>query len=217
MLGRIAIAAMGGCFSQNPDTGAAEATYFPAESVLLTGNIRYGNEFSRPAGATDFFLGFTQTRFWTKQQRVQHGNIGLVSWAVLGTQGTKSGERCWCCLFSRSIGVTYYSNEFFKLLSEKVDPTFIFTYSKQAGSNTSVAESDAVYFDMETTEKTSALANIAFDFLIGSPYAEGQTRFWGDCCQNEPYGVSWQRLPMQSAETGAAALFEIEGKQLFEY
>lgn len=221
MLGHIAITAMGGCFSQNPDTGAAEATYFPAESVVLSGNCQF--KLSRPANTTDFNRGFTQTAFWTKVQRF--GEIRPSSWPnffTLGTDRYVSGgaPRCWtmcCCAPNAGGHVSLYENETEKILSLTVNPTKIWTCTKEAGSNVSKMTDGLITGTATTVKVEDALKNRDFHFMSGPTERTSEIRFFGDYMSNKPYNLHFRRLPMQCAENNAVALYEVDSQQFIEY
>lgn len=214
MLGHIAIAAMGGCFSQNPDTGAAEATYFPAESITLQSAAKMSVR--READTTDFTSGFTQTRFWTKTQFI---NINPSIWpkfAMLGVDTPDSYKpRAWVGFMINSYGqVMHIANESYAYVSQVINPTKIWTCSKEAGTDTSLM-TDGVTTSWRTTKDNPASrASYSFVFYFGT---EGVSRFWGTTMQNEAYGIHARWQPMLCAETSAVAIFDADRKQLTEY
>lgn len=220
MLGHIAIAAMGGCFSQNPDTGAAEATYFPAESVVIQGVFQH--KVSRPAGTTDFTQGFTNTRFWTKQQALSSG--GLASYPpfiALGTVATGYGARTWCqCGMGPNSGkdaVLHIVNERILALSTAGIPTNEWICTKNTGSDESRMTDGNIDSRRTSSQYSASLEGADFVFLTGPQRMECITRFWGDLMSNEYYGIHFRRIPMQCVENESVALYEADGKQLVEY
>lgn len=220
MLGHIAIAAMGGCFSQNPDTGAAEATYFPAESVVIQGAFQY--KVSRPSGTTDFTQGFTNTRFWTRQQAlVTEGVASYPPFVYLGTGATGYGTRTWCacCLGPNPTPgvVLHITNERIFTVSAKVAPTDKWICTKSAGSDESFMTDGSIVSRRTTTKYSASLEGAAFDFATGAQRSGCITRFWGDLMNNDYYGIHFRRIPMQCVENESIALYEADGKQLVEY
>lgn len=221
MLGHIAIAAMGGCFSQNPDTGAAEATYFPAESISCATNIAKSVP-SRAAGTTEFEKGFTQTRFWLRQSVPT--NTGDYNYYTLGIIGTSQYGSVRCCAF---IAYAYtelqyfanYAGDSFRT-SSTGDP---FTFYKNDGTNTHhLTNYPAVHSPLTTKSLTSvkntdALANAPFNFRLGWGDSRFSVAFYGDFMRNDAYNIRWRRLPMLCAETRSAAIFDADGKELVEY
>lgn len=217
MLGHIAIAAMGGCFSQNPDTGAAEATYFPAEYVEFSGaNIRMLVQ--RSANTTDFALGFTATRFWVRGQTLAKAASGYPSLGILGTNiFSASYERCWATLMFDFRGyATHASGEGGTVLDTSQTPSQIWTFQKAAGTNASEANSSSKNSILETVY-TAALRSSPFVFSLGFDTKMPAFRYWGDFIRNEFYGVHWRRLPMRGVENGGVALYEADSKQFIEY
>lgn len=215
MLGRIAIAAMGGCFSQNPDTGAAETTYFPAECVQITGNIQ--KTIARDAGTTDFVLGFTQTRVWTKQVFVVAAFASYPTFASLGTQSVSSGARTWFfCGLHADGRVLHIVQERYSYPSTKSNPTDVWVVSKEKGSDFSEMTDGIHYSSRETIEQPS-LSSRPFLWVVGPSPAKSVTIFYGDLISNDGYGVHWRRIPMKDVEHGSVALFDVDGKQLVEY
>lgn len=219
MLGHIAIATMGGCFSQNPDTGAAEATYFPAESVLIQGNFRHQK--SREPGTTDFRLGFTQTYFWAKLQSINCLAYNWPALVALGTAGLAGGVRtmafCGIGINNGRPSVAIMTNDTYEHLSSVVNPTEIWICKKESGADTTTMTNGTITSTRVTVPHVKSLTEIAFAFIVGPANSTDITRFWGDRMSNEPYDIHWHRLPMQCTETPCIALYEVVGKELVEY
>lgn len=220
MLGHTAIAALGGCYSQNPDTGACEATYFPAEYIDISNG--YMKRTARDAGTTTFEQGFTQTRFWTKQQRFSGTVLSYPAFILLGTLYSGSGPRTWvqCGVGPGSNpGVQHIVGESVLTISPQWNPTLVWTCSKDSGSNTSVMTDGSITSRRTTTEYPVSMTSSAFYFQSGTPSPATATlvRFWGDLMSNEPYGIRFRRLPMRSAENEFSALYDADAQQLVEY
>lgn len=218
MLGHIAIAAMGGCFSQNPDTGAAEATYFPAEYVELHGSdMRKIVE--RPANTTDFAHGFTDSRFWVRGQSLETRTAGYPMLGLLGT-GVFSPDydRSWAALmWSPNNIVEYATSGQSEAVDSKQNPSQIWTFKKDAGANVSTAYSSTKNSTRETIYTAAALRSSTFSFALGFDSRVPSYRYWGDIIRNEFYDVHWRRIPMRSVENGGMALYEADAKQFIEY
>lgn len=215
MLGHIAIAAMGGCFSQDPDTGAAEATYFPAESVIINADISKSS--SREAGTTDFLHGFTETEIWTKAQALSYTMTGFPSFARLGTVSSSVSPRAWFMTAVTIAGVVHYANEVSTNVSKRLNPTLVFTTQKQAGENVSWLLADGIAHSATTNDNEEARAVAEWFFQTGTDNRITSVRFWGDYLHSDYYGVRWRRLPMQCVERNSVALYEADNKQLVEY
>lgn len=217
MLGHISITALGGCYSQDPDTGKADATYFPAESVILGDNIRLTT--TRDAGTTKFEEGFTQTRFWIREQALTWDNTTYEVFAHLGTH--LPGSRY--TMSAAEVGlepprsVYHYCDSSMHIISSTTNPTAILTCYKQEGSNTTVLLLGERTSSRTTTSHPEAMQYGRFMFLTGSGSATTSKRFWGDCMNNHPYTIRWRRLPMQCAERPAVALYNADAQQLVEY
>lgn len=222
MLGRIAIAAMGGCFSQNPDTGAAEATYFPAESVVISRS--FSRSTSRTAGTTDFVKGFTLTRFWAKNQIITANYDAYPSLVSLGTRDfvSTTNQRTWCFMgfFPSAQGaqIVHMENETSRALSKKTNPSDILIAAKDSGTDSHSYAAGGTKSVLTTRVVEDSMKNRPFSFTTNMQYHQPfAIRFYGDMMQNGPYGIHWHRLPMRCVGTPAIATFDIAGKQLVEY
>lgn len=219
MLGHIAIAAMGGCFSQDPAAGAAEATYFPAESVVVKGNIKYGYQFDRAGGTTDFINGFTNTRFWTKQKIINTPVINSLAFLVIGTSARTSGDRTMCAIVvgGSPVGVHLFTGTQNSRVDAEVNPTKVWCFSKEKGTDESFATSGELVGSIITTRQEGSLSREKFQFLSGLSDKNAITEFWGDLVQNDDYDVHFHRLPMLCAESKNIALYDTDAKRLVEY
>lgn len=215
MLGHIAIASMGGCFSQNPNTGAAEATYFPAESVIINTSIVKSS--TREAGTTDFLHGFTETEIWIKAQALSYTMSGFPSFARLGTVQAGEWARAWFMTSLNPAGVVHYVNEGSTIVSKQLNPTIVFTTQKQTGEDVSRLRAADIDHTGTTEDSDVARASSDWFFQTGTDSRITSCRFWGDFMRNDYYGVRWRRLPMQCAERNSIALYDTDGKQLVEY
>lgn len=213
MLGHIAIAAMGGCFSQNPDTGAAEATYFPAESVTLKAAL--AKSVTRVAGTTDFQLGVTDTRFFTKGQAISWEASAYPPFAALGAlQG--GYPRTMMLLGVQPRSIVHQINETPTVLTAKINPSDTWICRKANGENYSEMANGGIFSRLSISKtRTFDSSNISFrTFSTGSSYI---TVFCGDLMSNEHYAIHWRRLPMKGAETQGIGIFEVHEKQFIEY
>lgn len=219
MLGHIAIAAMGGCYSQNPDTGAAEATYFPADSIVIRGNFR--RQQSREPGTTDFRFGFTQTCFWAKMQAIYCMPYNWPAFVALGTTGQASGTRtiafCGVGINDSKGSVAIMTNDTYEHLSDVTNPSDIWVCKKSSGSDASTMTDGTITSSRVTAPYARSLAEVPFAFMVAPSNSDAITRFWGDWMSNEPYNIHWRRIPMQCAEAPGIALYEVFKKELVEY
>lgn len=220
MQGHIAIAAMGGCFSQNPDTGAAEATYFPAESVVVDGTI--AKQVVREAGSTDFDLGFTQTSFWAKCVVLYSNNASYPTLVMLGTSHYEPGNPrtwCFCGLYPRTPRDTVVHNvdEISTTISDKTNPSDILICTKSAGTNVSVFSAGTKRSERTTTRYETSMRTSQFVYF-GMTFREATSlRFYGDMMNNDTYDVHWRRFPMLSMENQSPAIYDADSKLFIEY
>lgn len=218
MLGRIAIAAMGGCFSQNPDTGAAEATYFPAESVIMGEN--FSKRHTRPIGTTDFVLGFTQTRFWAKSQII---TAKYGAYPVLVNMGTPnyvpSAPRVFAFMGGNpQLQIIHMANETSIVLSSKTNPTDILIAAKDSGTDSHSFTVGGTKSEQTTRLYAQAMESRTFIFGTNESYQKPFfVRFYGDLMHNAAYSVHWHRMPMRCVGTTDIAIFDTVSGQLVEY
>lgn len=215
MLGHIAIAALGGCYSQNPDTGALEATYFPAQSIVIAGSFR--SSVSRAPGTTNFNQGFTATEYWIREQILNWDTTSYANFLTLGTSTYSSQYiRAWVqCGMEPPQYVSHFWNGSTTRLSTTINPTEIWTCSKEAGSDITVMTNGSTKSRQKILDKPQAITQSPFIFSSGS--ATRSARFWGDLMHNPIYHIYRRRLPMECAEHPAVALYDADAQQLVEY
>lgn len=210
MLGHIAIAAMGGCFSQNPDTGAAEATYFPTEKVTIAGvaSKRHG----LGTGEATFDSFFTATRWWVKWKVAAYSFSDYNS--LLSVRTYVGSAAYGCTIATHNQHLLVYSNSTAEYFVNGAEREYVSQKDKE--SSVIVVENENKRFENSITSAVS-FANVAPAFSTGPAASPLVTQYWGDLLSNDAHNVHWRRLPMVCVEKVGTALFEVDGKELIEY
>lgn len=213
MLGHIAIAALGGCFSQDPDTGAAEATYFPTESITLSKSFTKRKTFESGEVAS-FEDYFTSLRWWTKQN--------VSAWNIGGYSNTLRVRATANVYYYSGLVLSYHYDNRLSVYVDNGDehlgitPNTIVETGKDVGSNVFFVAAGNNMVEKRIAPRF-AFSSASVVYEIGSNTSSMTTRFWGDFLRNDALNVRWRRVPMICVENDGVALYEADGKELIEY
>lgn len=217
MLGHIAIAALGGYYSQDEESGAVVDTYIPASCVQVKGPHSIEREI--PPSEAVFEKIFDETYLYAKTEfTIPYASVQFPYIALLGCRRISAGTRTyWYAGGSTQGGRRFclYINETLRsggTYSASAGPIVVWTEPNNRTANmivrgTHLTGAPARYSSIESLPSflSTSLEDAAF---VGN--------FYVAALRNPYYHTEWVWMPLRSCSSAATALFEHYNPTLME-
>lgn len=207
MLGHIAIAALGGFYAQDEESGAVLDTYIPAAHIHVSG----AHTWSKSISAKDavFERLFDDTQIYTKLQFLMPSSvITYPTGAAIGTEQRSAGPRTWWYGGCSVKNFCLFTNENANLL-EPYSPTAgvmtVWTKCGQRSASITVGHTSALTTTVVSYSSLRALPSV---LRLGDAHTYTEQEFYIGCLTNDYYDVHYLVSPMQSLTRAQTALFE---------
>lgn len=211
MLGHIAIAALGGYYAQDAESGAVIDTYVPSEFVRMTGLHQWGTTIE-PQHAI-FERVFDDTQLYVKAEYLMPASVvTFPRTAVLGTSNWNASlHRTWWyggCYSGNTVktfSLIFNENE---LIIKDYAPSagaFV-VWTKQGERRCNMAMEGVIV--QGTVARYNSFEQQKSLMIVGSSHSYIDQNFYVASLQNAYYGVHYLVSPMASPTTAATAVFE---------
>lgn len=213
MLGHIAIAALGGYYAQDAESGAVIDTYVPSEFVRMEGSHSWGTTIE-PQNAI-FERVFDDTQLYVKSEYLMPASVVTYPrTAVLGTPNWNASiPRTWwyggCYKWEpeKRLSFSLIFNEDELIIKDYAPSAGAFVvWTKQGERRCNMAMEGVIV--RGTVARYNSFAQQKSSMRVGASHAYIDQNFYVASLQNEYYGVHYLVSPMVSPTTAATAVFE---------